>query len=160
MQKLQTWARKNGISKKDIPEIYLDYINLKKLDLRDRDVSEIIEDIFSLKNLEKLRLRLTSELPTSLNKLINLETLDLNNSQINTIPKEVGELTKLKKLFIASSDLKSLPEEITSLKNLTFFDLALNQDLKLTTSQIKWIHTIREKGCEVDLFGTKYSNNM
>lgn len=51
-------------------------------------------------------------IPTSIEKLTNLQVLDLSHNQITVIPSEIKKLTKLEKLFLDNNPNSNIPPEI------------------------------------------------
>ena len=60
-------------------------------------------------------------------KHLELETLDLNFNQLETLPERIGELTSLTSLYLDSNKLQTLPESIEGLTNLVTLNLVNNQ---------------------------------
>src|SRR5579863_7319219 len=64
----------------------------------------------------------------TIEELINLEKLSLDNKQIQEIPKEIGNLTNLQELGLYNNKkISSIPKEIGNLTNLTILDLSDNE---------------------------------
>ncbi|NEO55669.1 MAG: hypothetical protein F6K54_22930 [Okeania sp. SIO3B5] len=96
---------------------------LKELDLsnntfifsRDNEKStEIPTEIWELEQLEVLNLRgnQLTEIPESITKLTNLTELNFNDNQLTEIPESTTKLTKLTKLNLSNNPLKTPPIEI------------------------------------------------
>ncbi len=60
-------------------------------------------------NLSDMRL---TELPESLGRLTQLQSLDLSYSQLTVLPESLGQLTQLQSLDLASNQLTALPESL------------------------------------------------
>lgn len=59
-----------------------------------------------------------NEIPTDINKYINLETLYITDFGFDAVPKEIGQLKNLKSVSFAGNALTELPEELFNLKQL------------------------------------------
>jgi len=68
-----------------------------------------------------------TELPESLGRLTQLQSLDLSNNKLTTLPESLGRLTQLKSLHLFVNRLKSLPEWVGQLTQLQTLNLADNQ---------------------------------
>lgn len=116
-------------------------------------VCNSIED--ALKKPEKVEvLRLNNyalkEYPRKINFLRNLTELDLSNYEydneniINTISSKISTLNNLKILKLDNVNLKSIPIEIASLKNLESLYLGNNQNLSNIPNEIGELINIKE----------------
>lgn len=63
----------------------------------------------------------------SIEQIYCLETLYLSNQQLKSIPDEIGILINLTILNLSDNQLKSIPKEIGNLINLTILNLSNNQ---------------------------------
>ncbi|MBU2928202.1 COR domain-containing protein [Winogradskyella psychrotolerans] len=98
----------------NVIELYLNGLNLKK----------IPEEIFDLKNLQRLDVvnNALTHIPEKLSELSKLNTLYFFTNQITEIPDEVLFMKSLKKLDIHNNPLNSIPLEVLESKrsnNLT-----------------------------------------
>ncbi len=75
--------------------------------------------------------------PTSILKLVNLETLLLTDHHITSIPEAIGDLKHLKVLSFGGCRLSKLPDNIYSLKNLQELILFDNRFSEAYVSKIK-----------------------
>ena len=66
-------------------------------------------------------------LPDEITKLKNLEYLDLQYCNMNSVPAQIGELKKLRGLNLWNNKLKSIPAQIGELRNLTLLFLGNNE---------------------------------
>jgi len=105
-------ANFNDMEKEDILELISNAIsnNFKRLDLSNRDIQE---------------------LPNEIGKLTGLEHLNLCFNRIQTLPPEIGNLKNLKTLLLSRNEIVSLPPEIGNLKRLNLLDLSHNRILEL-----------------------------
>ncbi|WP_287244858.1 MULTISPECIES: leucine-rich repeat domain-containing protein [unclassified Okeania] len=119
---------------------------IKNLDLSndafgnsDKKLTEILNKVLELELLEVLNLssnKLT-KLPDSITKLTNLTILDLSRNQLTTLPDSITKLTNLTTLYLSANKLTKLPDSITKLTNLTILDLSRNQLTTLPDSITK-----------------------
>ena len=101
----------------------------ESLDLSDRNISQLPDEIGGLANLKGLDLdnnQLTA-LPESIAHLANLQTLNLNNNQLTALPESIAHLANLQWLDLVNNQLTALPESIAHLANLQWLDLDNNQ---------------------------------
>lgn len=97
------------------------------LDLHNKNLRAIPETVFQHSQLQILLLSQNqlNTLPTQINKLTNLQTLDLSsNHNLNSLPDEIGALGSLESLFLGGNPLSNLPKEIGALKNLQRLNLS------------------------------------
>lgn len=80
----------------------------------------IPEAVYSLKHLKELDLSLVKvkSLSESLVNLVNLEKLNLYNTEIKELPQCIGNLKELKSINLAQTPIEILPDSICKLKNL------------------------------------------
>lgn len=83
-----------------------------------------LEDICGLIELRwlSLRVELINLLPKEIQRLQNLETLDVSNTGVLGLPKEIGELKRLETLDVSNTMLTELPMEIWTLQQLKTLD--------------------------------------
>lgn len=115
LQELQQWLR--GLGKNyTIDELK----NLQKLDLYQKQITELPASIGELKNLKNLYLggNKISKLPSTIGELKNLEKLYLDDNQIQELPPTIGELSNLKTLWLQHNQITSLPEALKRIKIL------------------------------------------
>ncbi len=62
----------------------------------------------------------------SIGEFANMESLNIDLNQINSLPPEIGKLNKLTSFSASINKLKALPNEMKSLKNLTNLNLGKN----------------------------------
>ncbi|KAI8488315.1 hypothetical protein Bbelb_339110 [Branchiostoma belcheri] len=115
------------------------------LDLSHKNLTQLPEEVFELKELEALDLTYnwSIDLSDQLTKLTNLKVLCLNNCNLKTVPAAVMKLPQLEMLILSNNKNITLPDEMSGLINLTVLDLRYcNLDtlpsvvLKLTNLQV------------------------
>ena len=84
--------------------------------------------IFKLINLNFLQISQTElkEVPEALGELTNLRTLDLHQNKLTRLPSSFGKLTELKFCDISNNCLKEISEELGELTNLHTLNLSCN----------------------------------
>lgn len=117
-------------------ELHLDGAPFTQLE----NIPEAIFDLEKIRILEigggfaPTRTKITY-IPADIQKLKNLEVLNLSKNQIRTLPKELFELSNLRQLYLSGNDLEFIPPEIAKLKNLIKLDLSNNR-LRLLPKEI------------------------
>ncbi|MBD3350782.1 MAG: leucine-rich repeat protein [Candidatus Lokiarchaeota archaeon] len=137
---------------KEIPATLGELTGLKKLNLKQNEIRQLHEDVFSkmnklesliltnnnLKTLPKSIGELTSlkkievygnhleTIPSTIGNLHSLEDLDIHFNKITEIPKEICNLTEVKEINISANKIESLPDAIGLLQNLEILDFASN----------------------------------
>ncbi|GMN43514.1 hypothetical protein TIFTF001_012704 [Ficus carica] len=73
--------------------------------------------------------RLRGRIPSSINRLENVQTLNLsNNAFTDDIPSTIGDLIALRNVSLASNSLSgAVPESLSAIPNLVHVDLSSNQ---------------------------------
>ena len=104
-------------------------MNITRLDLEDRNLTNLPSSIGKLKKLEDLFLgdNFLTSLPSSIGNLKNLMYFDLGGNRLNSIPESIFKLTKLKELKLSQNHLESVPRQIGNLKKLKYLGLAGNK---------------------------------
>ena len=117
----------------EIPEAIAKLTNLTLLVLRNNEITEIPEAITKLTNLTYLNLNgnQITEIPEAIAKLTNLIVLDLSNNQITEIPEALAQLTNLTELVLNANKITEIPEAISKLTNLTTLYLSRNKIIEI-----------------------------
>ena len=89
-------------------------------------LDETLEKPLEICNLDLSRMSLT-EIPQEVYTLKNLETLNLEYNFLESIPDEVAQLSFLKDLNLSNNNLTAFPEIILSLSNLNIIKLNTNE---------------------------------
>jgi hypothetical protein len=103
-------------------------LRLKKLYLQDNKLVRLLPDIGRVRSIRTLILndnKLT-ELPQSIDSLVNLEVLEVGYNFLTDLTPGIGNCIMLKRLVLKGNKLKALPNEIGQLKSLEYFDCFAN----------------------------------
>ncbi|CAH8278912.1 unnamed protein product [Arabidopsis lyrata] len=104
------------INLRSISPTFGDLLDLKTLDLHNTSLTGAIQNVGSLKDLQKLNLSFNQlkSFGSELEDLVNLEVLDLqNNSLQGSVPETLGKLTKLRLLNLENNNLVGpLPQSL------------------------------------------------
>ena len=73
-------------------------------------------------------------LPKNINKLVNLEHLDISNCELKIIPEDICLLTNLTYLDMSNNKNKKIPDKIGNLEKLTFLNIENNYLEKIPES--------------------------
>jgi len=92
-----------------------------KLDMSNKNLTEIPPNIFILENLKELDLSCNQlvELNPIITKLKELKTIDIHKNQWENIPEILWSIPKLEEMIIDSCLLLSLPKRVSSPHRLT-----------------------------------------
>lgn len=99
------------------------------LDLSNKGLTKIPEDIFSNKAITKLNVsnnNLEGAIQGEVRFLRNLKELNLSNNNLTGVPAEIGQLSKLEILDLSNNKITGLPNEIANLQNLKVLNLKGN----------------------------------
>ncbi|MBT6483710.1 MAG: leucine-rich repeat protein [Planctomycetaceae bacterium] len=109
---------------------------VRELSLRGMELTEMPESLYRLSQLQTLDLdrnRLTA-LPESLGRLSQLQTLSLDNNRLTALPESLGQLSQLQTLDLDNNQLTALPESLGELSQLQTLLLDNNQLTALSES--------------------------
>jgi internalin A len=100
-----------------------------ELDLGYIHLTELPKSVTKLVELQSLKLRQNelTTLPESLGKLTQLRKLDLSQNRLSQLPEFLGQLTQLEELNIAENQLTALPESLGKLFRLKQLNLFENR---------------------------------
>lgn len=114
-----------------------------RLDLSNQNLTEVPQSVFKQAQLTELDLshnKLHGALPSEVNKLTSLVTLNLSNNEFTGVPAEVGQLRNLEILNLSNNQLTGLPNELGNLTRLKLLDLSGNaystQDLETIRARL------------------------
>jgi len=146
--KINLLASKLDLSNKgltEIPEEIFKCKNLKKLNLSHNQIKDIPREFGRLKYLKSLDLSHNeiSNLWSKFFDLTNLEVLILNHNKLRALPQQLEKLCKLKKLGLSENHFEVIPKILLSLKNLQFLDISNN---KLSQFPFEILSLIELKG--------------
>jgi hypothetical protein len=113
-------------------------------------LTELPESLGRLTQLQSLDLsdnRLTA-LPQSLGRLTHLQSLDLSDNRLTALPQSLGRLTHLRSLNLSYNQLTALPEWLGQLTQLQSLNLSGNQLLSLpeSMSRLTQLHSLNVSG--------------
>jgi len=116
----------------DYVQLFNDCYNIGttiSLDLSNRQINYVPEEISELENLEYLNLGFNqiTVIPESIGNLVNLKKLILTANELNSIPNNIGNLINLDTLHLMFNSIDSLPETIGNLTDLILIDLDWNE---------------------------------
>ncbi|MFX1390665.1 MAG: leucine-rich repeat domain-containing protein [Promethearchaeota archaeon] len=131
---------------------YITKLDLTNVDTQGIFLSDFLELIYSLKQLEALDLRFNNLIKLSeiTNESSSLKSLDLSYNKLLSIPKSIVKIRSLKKLNLKSNRLRSLPNSIKNFSGLETLILR-NNILTQIPSSIKSLKNLRI----LDLHGNK-----
>lgn len=92
-----------------------------------------IVDLSELKYLN-LRIFWADTIPSDLNKLVNLEVLEIASFQIKELPIKIFQMSSLKKLNLEGSKIEILHDDIRNLANLEYLSLYANNLVALPSA--------------------------
>ncbi len=103
---------------------YITHLNIFNL-----EISVLPSNLDSLKRLTSLDLEKNKFeiFPDGLEKLVSLESLNISENKLQGLPHSVGKLTKLKSLQLYDNEISILPNNLSLLKNLEYLDLRGNK---------------------------------
>jgi len=141
LPKLETiYLSYNGLREYARDSIEKDYLKLsntvKSLTLSGVELTkDNVNEIAKLTNLESLSILGSAREENdvefdafkSLTKLTILEITDFHHYELKEIPNFIYSLTNLKTLLINGQNIKTIPDKLSTLKNLTYLDLSDNQ---------------------------------
>jgi Leucine-rich repeat (LRR) protein len=119
-----------------------DYINLKSLNLSNRELEALPEELALLKNLKEIDLSYNklSEIPKVIFELDSLEVIYIHRNEISQIPEGIERLKRLSVFDISFNQLQYISPAIGDNTELKYLDLAHNQLTKLPDSIVKLIN--------------------
>jgi internalin A len=110
-----------------IPDSIGRLIKLQILSLGNNNFSEFPRSITQLTNLKLLALGKNQIKNISVNNLIGIQTLALNDNQLKYLPDEISQLQDLQELYLNNNEIQSLPEDINQNKSIKKFFASRNK---------------------------------
>ncbi|WP_299189386.1 hypothetical protein [uncultured Aquimarina sp.] len=109
---------------------------VKGLQIRDKGLEKIPNEIVKLVNLEYLRLHHNrfEKIPDFIFKMNTIKVLEIGGNKLNAIPEGIGQMTQLEYLGLKANGLTTLPKSIGILTNLKHLDLDFNPLITLPES--------------------------
>ncbi|XP_035697785.1 malignant fibrous histiocytoma-amplified sequence 1 homolog [Branchiostoma floridae] len=101
------------------------WTTLLTLDLTDKHLGQLPDELFDLNELQALKLDKNKNIQLSekLTRLTNLKLLLLDDCNLKTVPAAVMKLPQLQTLSFSTNENITLPDEMSSLVNLTVLHL-------------------------------------
>jgi internalin A len=123
----------------------LTYINQACiLDLSNKNLSELPQDITKLKNLIQINLS-KNNLTVFPNELLSMDKLiviNLSNNKIAQVPTAINKLKNLQGLDLSNNQLTTLPDTLSSIKTLRFLNVKGNN---IDKTQLDKINSLIEE---------------
>ena len=125
---------------------YGTHSTVTSLDLSNQKLSAIPDSVFSLSNLEHLKLGNNFTIYPPLSEIGDYpESIPgIGMNKITVIPNAIGQLHSLRTLALSFIDLRSLPTELLQLKQLDTLDISFNEHLNIASelgilSKMTWL---------------------
>jgi len=133
VESLGEWVAKNSLND-IVPTNENEFMNLEKLDLSSKGISNLPEAISLFENLKILDLRNNNleKLPNNLAKLSNLKELYIGANSLTYLPKNLEALTKLVKLNLWSNKLSTYPDFLCNFKYLKELNCSHNSIIEVS----------------------------
>jgi Leucine-rich repeat (LRR) protein len=120
--------------------------DITALDLRNKDIKEIPDMVFTQHQLKILLLsgNQITHIPEKIKYLNNLKALFIADNDLVSLPAEIGQLKDLHSLDVSQNRIDSLPSELGKLKKLQLLNLHDNQLKTLTPGlwQLSDLHAL------------------
>jgi hypothetical protein len=138
---LLEWAKKSGVS---LPQTKRELMKMESLELRNRNLSEIPDEVQYLAGLQKINLGQNPNLDFEnaieiLAQIPNLQILYLHSNKLTTLPNSIGNLKNLQTLYLGNNpslNFDSVLKILVQIPNLQTFCLNSNQ-LTILPNSIK-----------------------
>lgn len=136
IENLCKWADQLGLDEKIFPRTRAGLEELRELNLSNKGIDALPEELTKLQNLEFLILcdNNLETIPGWISKLQKLKALHLANNKISTLPKEIFDIKTLVDFSLHGNKLTTLPKEIGNLTNLMQLCISNNDISKLPYS--------------------------
>ena len=126
-----------------IPEEIFDLEHLKVLDLSENKIDEIPDGLAKLINLEELNLSNNENLghiDFDFGKLKKLRVLKFNKCSVQVFPKSILKVDQLEELELAGTDLRIIPNALGNLRHLQKLDLTDNEIVNFDIAHLEGNH--------------------
>ncbi|WP_336518153.1 hypothetical protein [Pollutibacter soli] len=115
-----------------IKEALVNPLTVKSLDISDQKLSQLPNDVIKLTKLEKIDIGSNPDLDLVqafdiLKQIGSLKILWLTDGRIKTIPNNISELKNLEELWLDDNELATFPEPVKQLKSLKYLRLFGNK---------------------------------
>lgn len=102
--------------------------SLQTLDLDENDITQLPDEVGSLKDLVTLTIRKNQirKLPNTIGSASKLRQLDLGSNYLRSLPPSIQGLQDLHTLILSDNELTCLPPELGKARNLQYLDLESN----------------------------------
>lgn len=100
-----------------------------RMNLSREGLTEFPMSVFTQKNIVELNIShnaLRGAMPSQINVLKKLQSLDASHNQMTGVPAEIGQLPALEILNLSDNQLTGLPYELGNLSNLKILNLRGN----------------------------------
>ncbi|MGP9526403.1 leucine-rich repeat domain-containing protein [Psychrobacter sp. AOP7-D1-15] len=122
MKEIWDWADKSSINESVIPRDSIELLGLKSLYINyNSKIKNIPECIGNLKNLESIILEEVDieKLPDSIGRLLKLKNLSINdNDKIIELPESIGNLINLESINLQYTSIEKIPDSVDKLLKL------------------------------------------
>jgi len=108
-------------------------------------LGEFPESLCQVKQIKHLKIEdEISVIPKCINKLKNLEELDLSNNKIKEIPSALGDLSKLYHLDLSRNELTTISSSLSNLSKLIYLNLSSNKLTSISSGiyKLKSVETL------------------
>ncbi|MGY6562855.1 MAG: leucine-rich repeat domain-containing protein [Luteibaculaceae bacterium] len=111
-------------------------LEVKHLDLSDRDFKTLPKEVFSFKNLEVLILNncLIEKLPDEISQLNSLKVISASHTKLNYIPESFFDLINIEYINFFNCEFLEIPNKFHKLKRLKTLVLCENSIVELPSS--------------------------
>ena len=104
--------------------------NLEILEIQDNPLENISKEIAKMTALRELTIREIAKnctIPSELWSMTNLTKLRITYSHLTEIPTSISGFKQLSELCLANNSISKVPEELYTLKNITYLNLGFNK---------------------------------
>ena len=164
IENLCKWADKLGLDEKKFPRKRAGLEELRELNLSNKGIDALPEELTKLQNLEFLFLcdNNLETIPSWISKFKKLRALHLSNNKISTLPKEIFDIKTLADFCLHGNRLTTLPEEIGNLTNLMQLSISNNDISELPHSivNLKRIRSLQIENTPIEHIPAEFLENI